>query len=119
MGVIYIILASLLKIILLIPLLLINGIVSICKWEFDSYCYGLALGEDLYGNFLGKYTWNWLFLKKTANLKYGEKVTINGQNYYVTISRVTANNLTDKELKETGELFADILISTHDKAFNK
>ncbi len=117
MGTLKLLTASILKWILYIPLLLIDIAWASYKWELDDYAGWLAVGEDVHGGFLGKYLFNFLFLKKTAKLKYGEPVVINGKNYYVTISRVTADNLSDKELKDLGKDFADILISAHDKAF--
>ncbi len=119
-GKTHIILASLIKAIVLLPLLIINSIWAMCKGsgEFDKYCHGLAIGEDVYGGLLGKYTWDWLFLKKTAKVKYGDAFEINGKKYYPTISRITADNYEAGELNNIGPLFTDVLISAHDKAFN-
>lgn len=118
LGLIQIVIATILKAILLFPLLFINGIVSIFKMETDKYLRGLAVGEDVYGSFLGKYLFDFLFLKKGAFPKFGTPLVIANKNFYITISRVMAINYYNGTLTLFGRVFAKILIFLKDKAFN-
>lgn len=81
----------------LAPILYIYGFIrSFTKNEFLKYHWDLALAKDQYGNGLGKYVFNDLFVKKGGYL-YG--------NIDETISSATGKNKQGKTLTRAGLVF--------------
>ena len=86
----------------LAPLLyLIGMIVSICKCEFNQWNFDLAVAKDQYGNTLGKYVFNFIFIKKESKHLFG--------NNDETISSVIGKNKKENTLTVTGKIFDQTL----------
>lgn len=83
MGLLLNILASFIIWITRPALYLICSAIALCKGEFGSYNRVLAISKDQYGNVLGQYVFNLVFIKK-GGYKYGHPDE--------TISSVTGKN---------------------------
>lgn len=84
---------------------LISCIISGLKGEFDKYNKSLALSKDQYGNVLGQYIFNIIFIKKEG-YKFG--------NIDETISSVIGKNKVKDTLTLLGVLL-DNLFEIFDK----
>ncbi len=117
-GVIQWILAFIFKRLFNVLLSLIDIPWALVIGMFSPYARGMAVGEDVLGNYRGKYLFTALFLKKTATLKFGTPVEINGKKLHPTISYVMAEAYYEETLTVNGVTFARILLFFKDKAFN-
>lgn len=99
------IISSILKWIFQPFLYLVNSIIALIKGEFNEYNKQLAIAKDQYGNGLGKYLFNFLFIKK-AGYRFG--------NIDETISSVIGKNKRDKTLTKFGKSL-DFVLDKLDK----
>lgn len=100
MGLILNIIASILKW-ALTPLLTISGYIgAIICGEFSDYGENKAISKDKYGNVLGKYLFNLVFIKKDG-YSFG--------SHNDTISKVLGINKANGTLKRLGKLVCLLL----------
>lgn len=107
MGTLLLIIATLLKRILEIPMYVYCSIIAWYKGELNEYRMNLAISVDQYSNGLCKYLFNQILIKKTG-YKFG--------NIDETISSVIGKNKVDNTLTWFGafcDWFLDVLEKEH------